>query len=160
MPFGASGRRSLDDSRGDEIGWISFGAFLIILGAIYLRTPNLIHEVRLFFSDFRLVEVFKNFWWFAPSTGHPVLYTAAGQFCYAFGLVQLGILGLRFAKGSSMHGRAETLSSAVFWLGAGFLLSQLSQGILSWLSFIAALVVLIGVSIIVSAVVLVFARPP
>jgi len=158
MPSKASARHFRDDSRGDEIGWISFGAFLIILGVIYVRTPNLIQEVRIFFSDFRLVEVFKNFWWFAPSTDHPVLYAAAEQFCYAFGVVQLGILGLRFAKGSSIHRRAETLSSAVFWLGAGFLLSQLSQGILSWLSFIAALVVLIGVSIIVSALVLVFAR--
>jgi hypothetical protein len=116
-----------------------------------------VQEVNAFVSDFHLVELFQNFWWYVPSTNHPVLYTAAEQFCYAFGVVQVVILGLKFAKGSSTHGKAETVSSIVFWLGAGYILGLLSQGVLSWLPFIAGLIVLIGVSIVARALVLVFA---
>jgi hypothetical protein len=147
-----------DADRGDETGWISFGAFLIIVAFIYLTTPNIVREVEAFMRDFQLAEVFQNFWWFVPSSNHPVLYKAAEQFCYAFGVVQVGILGLRFAKRSSVHGKAETLSGIVFWLGAGYVFSLLSQGTLSWLPFIACLIILIGVSIIVRALVLIAAH--
>jgi hypothetical protein len=150
-------RRSWDDYHRDDTGWISLGAFLVIVAVIYLRTPNLVQEVSAFVSNFHLVEIFQNFWWYVPSTNHPVLYTAAEQFCYAFGVVQVVILGLKFAKGSSTHGKAETVSSIVFWLGAGYILGLLSQGVLSWLPFIAGLIVLIGVSIVARALVLVFA---
>jgi hypothetical protein len=155
-------RRSWDEHRRDDTGWISFGAFLIIIAVIYLRTPNLVHEVEAFVRDFRLVQIFQNFWWFVPSTSHPVLYAAVEQFCYAFGLVHIVILGLKFARGSSTHGKAQTLSDIVFWLGAGYILSVLAQGGLSWLSFIASLIILIGISIIARALVLVFAprHPP
>lgn len=150
-------RRSWRDHHRDDTGWISFGAILIIIAVIYLRTPNLVQEVKAFVSDFHLVEVFQNFWWYVPSTNHPALYAAAEQFCYAFGLVQLVILGLKFARGSSTHAKAETFSSIVFWLGAGYVLSLLSQGVLSRLTFIAGLIILIGISIVARALVLVFA---
>jgi hypothetical protein len=148
--------------RREDTGWISFGAFLIIAAVIYLTTPNIAQEINAFIRDFRLVEVFENFWWFVPSSSHPVLYAAAERFCYVFGVVQIMILGLRFAKGSSIHGKAETFSSIVFWLGAGYVLSLLSQGALSWLSFIATLIILIGVSVVARALVLILAprRPP
>lgn len=150
-------RSSRDTYRRDDAGWISFGAFLIIAAVIYLMTPNIGHEVRTFIRDFQLVQIFQNFWWFVPSTNHPVLYTAAERFCYAFGLVQIGVLGLRFAKGSSIHGKAETFSGVVFWLGAGYVLGLLSQGALTWLSFIAGLIIVIGISIVVRALVQIFA---
>ena len=157
MSFETPRRRSWDDYHRDDTGWISFGAFLIIIAVIYLRTPNLVHEARVFVSDFRLVELFQNFWWWVPSTNHPALYAAAGQFCYAFGLVQVVILGLKIAKRSSVHRKAETFSGIVFWLGAGYILGLLSQGVLLWLPFIAGSIILIGISIVARALVLVFA---
>jgi len=160
MSSQAPNRRSWDEYHRDETGWISFGAFLIIIAVIYLRTPGLISEIRAFVSDFHLAEVYQNFQWFVPSTNHPVLYSAAEQFCYAFGLVQILILGLEFARRSSTHRKAETFSSIVFWLGAGYILRLLSQGALSWISFIAGLIILVGISIVARALVLVFARNP
>jgi hypothetical protein len=153
-----SNQRSWDEYRRDDTSWISFGAFLIIIAVLYLRTPGLVSAVNAFVHDFRLVQVFQNFYWFMPSTNHPLLYAAAEQFCYAFGLVHIAVLGLEIAKGSSMHRKARTSSSIVFWLGAGYILSLQSQGALSWLSFIASLIILMGVSIVVRALVLVFAR--
>jgi len=157
MSSGTPSRQSWNEYRRDDTGWISFGAFLIIIAVIYLRTPGLLSEAKAFVSDFRLVELFQNFWWFVPSSNHPVLYIAAEQFCYTFGLVRILVLGLEFARGSSTHGKAETFSSIVFWLGAGYILSLLSQGVLTWLSFIAGLIILAGVSIVARALVLVFA---
>jgi len=162
MSSGDPERRSWDGYRRDDTGWISFGAFLIIIAVIYLRTPNLIQEVEAFIRDFRLVQVFQNFWWPVPSTGHPVLYTAVEQFSYAFGIVHIIILGLKFARRSSTHAKAHTFSDIIFWLGAGYIFSLLAQGVLSWLTFIASLIILIGVSIVARALVLVFAprHPP
>lgn len=153
-----SNQRSWDEYRRDDTSWISFGAFLIIIAVLYLRTPGLVSGVNAFVHDFRLVQVFQNFYWFMPSTNHPLLYAAAEQFCYAFGLVHIAVLGLEIAKGSSTHRKARASSSIVFWLGAGYILSLQSQGALSWLSFIASLIILMGVSIVVRALVLVFAR--
>jgi hypothetical protein len=151
-------RQSRNGYHRDDTGWISFGAFLIIVAVIYLRTPGLLSEAKAFMSDFRLVELFQNFWWFVPSSNHPVLYDAAEQFSYAFGLVQILVLGLEFARRSSTHRKAETFSSIVFWLGAGYILGLLSQGVLTWLSLIAGLIILVGISIVARALVLVFAR--
>jgi hypothetical protein len=158
MSSGTPSRQSWDRYHREDTGWISFGAFLIIIAVIYLKTPGLLSEAKAFVSDFRLVELFQNFWWFVPSSNHPVLYNAAEQFCYAFGLVQILVLGLEFARRSSTHRKAVTFSSIVFWLGAGYILSLLSQGVLNWLSFIAGLIILAGVSIVARALVLVFAR--
>jgi hypothetical protein len=152
---GTSVRQWRDPYHRDDTGWISFGAFLIIVAVIYLTTPNIANEVKAFVRDFQLVQVFENFWWFVPRTSHPALYAAAERFCYAFGLVQVGILGLRLAKRSSIHAKAQTVSSIVFWLGAGYVFGMLSQGVLLWLSFIAALIILIGISIVVRALVLI-----
>ena len=150
-------RRWHDPYRRDDTGWISFGAFLIIVAVIYLTTPNIANEVKAFIRDFQLVEVFDDFSWFVPSTTHPVLYAAAERFCYLFGVAQILILGLTFARGSSIHRKAETFSGVVFWLGAGYVLGLLSQGVLLWLSFIASLVILIGVSIVARSLVVMLA---
>jgi hypothetical protein len=154
----ASAGWSRDRYQRDDVGWISFGAFLILIAIIYLTTPNIVSEVRDFALDFKLVQLFPNIWWPVPSSNHPVLYNAAEMFCYAFGLVELGILGLRFAKRSPIRGKAEASSSVVFWLGAGYVLGMLSQGVLSWLSFLGALIILIGISIVVRSLILMFAR--
>jgi hypothetical protein len=160
MSSGTPSRQSWNGYHREGTGWISFGAFLIIIAVIYLRTPGLLSEAKAFVTDFQLVELFQNIWWFVPSSNHPVLYNAAEQFCYAFGLVQILVLGLDFARRSSTHRKARTFSSIVFWLGAGYILSLLSQGVLIWLSFIAGLVILVGISIVARALVLVFARHP
>ena len=143
-----------DTHERDDTGWISFGAFLIIVAIIYLTTPNIAQEVNAFFHDFQLVKIFDNFSWFAPSTSHPVVYRAAQKFCYLFGVVQIGIIALKFAKRASIQAKAETASGIVFWLGLGYIISLLEQGGLSWISFLAGLIILVGVSIIIRSLIL------
>jgi hypothetical protein len=149
---------SRDYYQRDDVGWISFGAFLILIAVIYLTTPNIVGEVQDFILDLKLAQIFPNLSWPVPSSNHPVLYNAAQTFCYAFGLVELGILGLRFARRSPIRGKAQTSSSVVFWLGAGYVLGMLSQGLLSWLSFLGALVIVIGISIVARSLILMLSR--
>jgi hypothetical protein len=123
----------------------------------YLTNPNLLSEAETFIRDFRLVQISQNFWWPEPSINHPVLYSAAAQFCYVFALVHVAILFLRFAKTSSTRGKAKTFSDVIFWLGAGYVFGILSTGTLAWLSFLGAAIVLLGISIVVRSTILLFA---
>ena len=143
--------------RDDYAGAISFGAFLVLLAVFYLANPSLPSEARAFISDFKPVQISQNFWWLEPSSNHPILYSAAEQFCYLFGLVQVAILGLKLAKRSSIREKARTSSDIIFWLGAGYVSGVLSGGALGWIPFLGILIILAGVSIVARSTVLLIA---
>lgn len=147
-------RRRRED---DFAGAISFGAFLILLAVLYLANPSLPNEAMAFVRDFRPVEISQNFWWLEPSSNHPVLYSAAEQFCYLFGFVQVAILGLKIAKRSSIREKARSFSDIIFWLGASYGFGMLSSGALAWIPFLGVLIVLIGISIVARSTVLLIA---
>jgi hypothetical protein len=151
-------RRAYDRDRHDDTGWISFGAFLIIIAVIYLTTPGIVPELKAFLLDFKMLQNPQGFWWPMPSTSHPVVYNAAERFCFYFGAVQVGVLALRFALRSSIRGKAETVSGIVFWLGSGYSLSLLSQGTLSWFEYVGVWIVVVGVSIAVRGLALILVR--
>ncbi len=133
---------------------IAFGAFLILIALIYLTTPSLLSEVESFLHDIKPVQITQNFWLLEPSTNHPVLYNAVQQFCYLFGVVQVIILAVKFAKKDSVRQKARTFSDIIFWVGAGYVFGTLSDGALVWVPFIGALVVLVGLSILVRSTIL------
>lgn len=91
-----------------------------------------------------------------------MVYTAAWQFSLVWGVFQIIILGLRFAEGSPLSKKAETAGNMVFWLGTAYLIDvSLTSALLTgptalenWFVFWAAIIVLIGVSLIVRAVIL------
>ena len=144
----------------DYAGAISFGVFLILIAVFYIADPNLLSEVTEFIRDFKLVPISGSFSWLEPSTGHPVLYNAAAEFCYIFGLVQVGVLALMFAGRSSIRGKARTFSDVIFWLGAGYAFGILLSGTLAWISFVGALIILLGLSIVIRSAILFFAFRP
>jgi len=133
--------------------------FLILIGAMFVITPNLYGAVLTFLDDFQLVQIGPKIFLPAPVSNHPVLYLAIEVFCYLWGLFQIVILILRFSLGSSIHQKARTLSRIVFWLGAGWLTSMLRTRILGvgsqgWFAFWSAVAILLGLSLIVQAAVL------
>jgi len=149
------------------ISAISAGVFFILVGAIFLTTPNLFDRIIAFFRDFDLVRVpnLGNVYLPAPlfPRDHLVVYTAVEQFSYAWGLFQLVILALRFLVRSPVNKDAETVSNIVFWLGTGFLVRSLLietvrlshiTGITRYYVFWAAIIMLLGVSLIIRAIVL------
>ena len=149
------------------ISAISAGVFLLLVGAIFLTTPNLFNEIIDFFSDFELVRVpnLGNLW--LPAPAHPraysVVYLAVEQFSYTWGLFQLVILALRFLVRSPLNKDAETVSNIVFWAGTGFLTRTflietvrlpLLTEMTRWFVFWSGIIMLIGVSLIIRAIIL------
>ena len=146
--------------RDDYAGGISFGVFLILIAVFYIANPNLLNEVTDFIRDFKLVPISGDLSWFEPSSNHPILYEAAAEFCYIFGLVQVGVLAMMLAGRSSTRGKARTFSGIIFWLGAGYAFGILSSGTLAWISFVGVLIILLGLSIVIRSAILFFAVRP
>lgn len=141
------------DEKVDMLGLVSLGFFFIFVGAIWIVTPNLTEEVVDFFKDFQLVKITQNIVFPAPAQSHPVVYTAAMQFCLTFGAFQIIILILRFVFRDSLKRKAETFSGIVFWFIAGFFLHMLIGEALSWFGFIAGLIIACGAAVTASSIV-------
>jgi len=144
-------------------GAISAGFFFLLIGVIFVSTPNLFEKTLDFFRDFDAVSV--------PNTGisliapvfprtHQVVYVAAQQFSFAFGFLQLVILALRFVARSPWGKKAETTSNFVFSIGAGYLIRTLLietttwPGTTAWFVFWSAIIMLLGLSLIIRAIIL------
>ena len=141
---------------------VAFGGFLIILGLIFTLTPDLWQKITEFFNSITTTSFpfggpGSSISLVAPANpaAHKMLYTALLQFDAAFGILQVIILGLRIWAHSKTRRIAETLGNAVFWFGSAILVNVfLLAGTLSgWFEFWAALIVLVGISLIARAIV-------
>ncbi len=135
----------------DWLGLVSFGFFFILIGTLWVVTPNLTEKVIEFFKDFKLVNLTEHIVLPAPVHSHPVVYTAALQFCLVFGVFQIIILILRFFFGSSLNKKAETLSGAVFLLTVGFFLQMLINETIGWLGLIGGIITSVGLAVTLSS---------
>ena len=142
----------------DKLSFASIGFFLLLIGVIWIITPNLSQKVIDFFKDFKLEEeVFQNVFLPAPAHRHPVVYTALARFCFVFGLFQIVILVLRVFFREPVDRMAGTFSGIVFWLGVGFVSNLLAAGAIEWFGFLGWFIVFIGLSLVVrSLLVLLF----
>jgi len=135
----------------DWLGLVSFGFFVVLFGIVWIATPNIGREVGEFFSDFHLVNVTSNIVLPAPKSNHPVVYTAAMQFCLVFGAFQIAILAFKLVIHEPLNKIGETVSGTVFWFGASYLFSLLANDSIRWFSFIAGILILIGIMITISS---------
>lgn len=131
------------------LSWLSFGAFLVIVGAIFLITPNLTDEIEAFFRDFELEQVSGDFYFPTPQNPHPTLYESTAIFCFAYGTYQFLLLILKFAFKADPTKKSETLTSIIFWPATGYGMLMVKDGTIEWLTFIATLVILAAIAIII-----------
>jgi len=145
---------------------ISIGAFLILLGIVYaLAQPSSLWDsIITFFSNLTTRSV--------PGTGislpapanpaaHAVLYTAAFQFCIGLGILQVILLTLRLMMHSPIGKTAETVGHLVYWFGASYLITTYLNNtttINRWFMFWAGILIILGLSLIVRALVLLTKR--
>ena len=140
-------------------GWLStlsFGFFLILCGAIWIITPNFSSEVIDFAKDFHLEHFTEHIVLLAPKESHPVVYTAAMQFCLVFGVFQIVILVLRFIFHDSLDKKSGTISNITFWFSTSFFLNMLANKSTGWFGFLAGFIISIGLAIIASNIVKLF----
>jgi hypothetical protein len=144
---------------------ISVGAVFILIGVIYVATlpVSLWEKVVAFFNSFSTLPV-SNTGIYLPApavpAAHTVLYSAVFQFCLGLGILQVILLVLRLAWHSPISKTAETVGNLVFWFGASYLVFTFlnsSTQMDTWFGFWAAILVVLGVSLIARALVL-FAR--
>ncbi len=140
---------------------VAFGGFLIILGLVFVITPDLPQQINSFFGDLTTRRLpfnnLSNVMLPAPRdpSSHMGLYTAVMQFDIGIAALELLILALRLGLVSKTHRIAETIGNLVFWAGAAiivnaFLLTGTLQG---WFQYWAALIVVAGISLVARSLV-------
>lgn len=143
-------------------GAISAGAFFILIGVIYVATlpTSLWDKAVAFFSSFD-VSLVPNTGIYLPApavpAAHTVLYNAAFQFCIGLGILQIILLTIRLAWHSPTSKTAETAGNLVYWFGASYLVPTFlnsNTAVPTWFAFWAAIVMVLGISMIVRAMVL------
>ena len=140
---------------------ISAGFVILLVGAIFVITPNLFDNIVDFFKDITLVDVPNtDIMFIGPefSRSHLTVYQAAGQFSIALAVFQVVMLGLRFVFPSSWNKRSETVGNLVYWTGEAFLIQLLLVESTQWFTFWSTLIIVVGVSLIARAVVTAVSR--
>lgn len=140
----------------------SAGAFLILVGAIFIATPNFFDSVLNFLKDFGIVEVpniFPGFFLPAPKNpaDHTIVYSAAMHFCLAWGIFLIGMLFIRVLVGSPLQKKAENASDIVFWLGSSFLITEFLNNAITpteWFTFWTTIIMLIGATLVLRGLLL------
>jgi hypothetical protein len=136
---------------------ISVGVVFVLLGLVFvLALPhNLFDAIIAFFRNMTIRSVGGTSLQLpAPANPglHTVLYTAVFQFTLGVALLQILILILRIAFGSPIRKISETAGSLVFWAGASYLVYvylNSSTMLREWFVFWAAIIIVLGVSVIV-----------
>ncbi len=141
---------------------VSAGFFFILIGTIFITRPLLYDGLQ---------NLFNSTAWANATVGntaitvpvpanpgvHTEVYYAALEFCLVWAVFQVLILAFRFIGDSPRRRKARTISSAVFWFGAAYLINSNLNATATrndWFIFWAAIVVLIGVTLIVRAIAL------
>lgn len=139
---------------------ISAGVFFILVGAIFVTTPDLFNRILDFFQGFSIVRV-PNTVVYLPAPDFPrahlAVYSALTKYSFAWSFFQIIILALRFFAGSPLKKKAETVSNLVFWLGTSWLTRQfLNETVTTtaWFVFWSGIIILGGVSLVIRAAIL------
>ncbi len=140
---------------------VAIGGTLITLGFVFAITPDLFGKIGSFFGDLTTRALpygggLNNLVLPAPAhpAEHSALYSALMQFDIGIAVLQVIILAMRLALQSRAHRVAETVGNLVFWGGAAFVVYEflLKGTLVSWFQFWAALIVVVGVSLVCRAI--------
>jgi hypothetical protein len=156
--------QNTEDSRPRFPNWIfpvvGIFFFFTLAGSIATLMPTLSNDFQIFFMNFTLATVPNTGLTLpAPSTPglHTNIYTAGAMFCLGWGFFAIAMLVVRIIARSPPWKTAEEFSSMVWWFGAWFLLTTFltaSATVTAWFTFWAAIVMLIGASLIIRGIVI------
>jgi hypothetical protein len=127
----------------------SFGLFLILVGVIFMQTPNLFDRGYSFFNDLEIRELSPNIYLPAPKSDHSILYNALSRFCFYFAILQIPVLILRFILKDPIDKKADTVSGLLFWFGAAWIINLMIVNEIVWTTFLGYLIVLVGISVVI-----------
>jgi hypothetical protein len=142
----------------------SVGFFLILIGMIFALTPDFFSALLTFFKDLGLVQVpnvYSGIVLPAPKNpaDHTTVYSAASWFSFGWGIFLVALLIVRILVSSPLKKKAQNASDIFYWLANGFLIGHFlneTTTTLMWFSYWSALILLLGVSLIIRALILAF----
>ena len=138
---------------------ISVGFFFILAGTIFIATPNLPEKAIDFFQNFEVVRVASSQVYLpAPisPSAYVTIYQAVGLFSLLWAFFEIAMLIIRVFAGSLLRKKVDGASNVSFWFGAYYLIGVFLDETVTqsrWFAFWAAIVVLIGVTLLVRAVI-------
>ena len=151
-----SSQKVMHGRRDGILGAITAGAFLVLVGLMFIIHPNLLDKIIAFFNDIKLVSALDQSSIMLPAPAsvaqHTDVYSAVQQFSLIWGVFLVAMLVARFAVNSPTHRKAENVSDIVFWFGAAYLIQTWLIGSAKWFEFWAMILILLGISLIVRAV--------
>ena len=148
------------------ISAVSIGLFFILIGIIFVINQNLWPKIKNFGNDFAITHIANTSVQLpvpASPESHTSVYSAFFQFALGIAILEILILTIQLVNGSRIRRMTQSVGSLVFWFGAAYLLNNLanmkstlahSQQLTMWYQFWAAVIILIGVSIIARSAVL------
>jgi hypothetical protein len=135
------------------------GFFFILAGTIFIATPNLPEKAIDFFQNFEVVRVASSQVYLpAPisPSAYVTIYQAVGLFSLLWAFFEIAMLIVRIFAGSPLRRKVDGASNVAFWFGAYYLIGVFLDETVTqprWFAFWAAIVVLIGVTLLVRAVI-------
>jgi hypothetical protein len=149
-------------SRDGFISALSAGLFFVLIGVLFIVTPDLFNSIVRFFQNFGIVQVphfTSGFVLPAPKNPamHVTVYSAAAQFSLSWGLFLIGILAVRIFANSPLRKKAENVSDIVYWLVASYLTSTFLNSTTTtqlWFAYWAAIIMLAGITLLIRAAIL------
>lgn len=148
---------------------VSIGVFFVLVGMLFISIPNLFDSLTNFVNHWHTVQIgTMNINVPVPENlgDHIDVYMAARDFSLVWGLFLAVLLATRFIFDSPTRRKAENVGNIVFWLGATYLIQtflvETTQALTidnrKWFEFWAAVIALIGVSLIARAIFLALAK--
>jgi hypothetical protein len=133
----------------DELGLVSLGVFLLLIGYIWLTVPTIWEEVGRFIRDLKPIYYDSYIVFFEPRTVHVVLYTAAATFCLLFAVWRFVLMAIRIVVKSYPTRIVKELTGGLFYVGAAILFQRLASAELAFAHFIP-LVLILGGAVLVA----------
>jgi len=141
---------------------LSAGFFFVLIGVLFIVTPDLFNSIVRFFQNFDVVQVphfTTGFLLPAPKNParHVIVYSAAAQFSLAWGLFLIGILAVRIFANSPLRRKAQNVSDIVYWLVTAYLINTFLNNTTTtelWFAFWTVIITLAGMTLLIRAAVL------
>jgi hypothetical protein len=134
----------------DILGYATGGLILIMFSILFVIIPNLIGEFSSFFFDLTFTQVTPLFWFWLPSSPHPVVYNALFLIFTGATIINCIILLLRLAFRDTASRVLESFSGIIFAAGTTWAAYSLLTSSMIFSVFIGHLILFGGVSIVIS----------
>jgi len=134
----------------DVLGYATAGLILIMFSIVFVIIPNLIGEFAAFFFDLTFTQITPMFWFWLPSSPHPVLYNAFFLIFLGATIINCIILMLRLIFRDTSRRVLESFGGIIFAAGTTWAAYSLLTGSMIFSVFFGHLVLFGGVSIVIS----------